>query len=249
MSKPLGISQEGVKVALEIKERYRARQPLCLPGDDTRILVPENLLNNEIDLLGFEDPLPLAVVSTKDPESPMAIAAAARMSPLAPKSELVNGVFRLVGETTSHPLVAKAVDLITESAFDPRAIGVVRRHARKVALETRQQFTVALRTNLKCLIDGTISPRDFVREFFELTEAGNMRHDIRKKLVLSLLLSPNIRPSIKFVMLENFHRLPKAAQLAVISGLLQAEPSRHTDVIKEELRWMLQKEREEKGVN
>ncbi|MCH8236619.1 MAG: hypothetical protein IIC06_00440 [Proteobacteria bacterium] len=65
-----------------------------------------------------------------------------------------------------------------------------------------------------------------------------MRNDIRKKLVLSLLLSDTVRPSVKFLMLENFERLAKPVRLAIISSVLAAEPTRHTEIIKEELRYM-----------
>ena len=88
-----------------------------------------------------------------------------------------------------------------------------------------------------------VAPRQFVREFFELTEAGNLRNDIRKKLVLSLLLSETIRPSVKFLMLENFQRLPEPVRLAIISAVLKADSTRHTDIIKEELTWIVQQER------
>ncbi|MBL6945471.1 MAG: hypothetical protein ISR47_02405 [Rhodospirillales bacterium] len=240
----LGISHEGLKIALGIKENYKEGTPICVPGENTRILVPEHLLNQNLDLRNLDDPLPLAVVATRDPEPPMAIAAAARLCPLGNSTELVSGLFELVGETTKHPLVRQAVGLVKDNAFAPDAIAHIRRHASKFIVKTRTQYTAALRQNLSSLIEGVIAPRNFVKEFFELTEAGNLRHDIRRKLVLSLLISPNIRPSIKFLMLENFHRLSKPVRLEIISGVLQAEPTRHTDVIKEELRWIVAQERQ-----
>src|SRR5690606_28893162 len=105
------------------------------------------------------------------------------------------------------------------------------RQANRVIVHSREEYTAALRQNLQSLLDGTIAPRQFVHEFFELTEAGNLRHDIRKKLVLSLMLSPTIRPSIKFVMLENFERLPNPVRMAIVSAVLNAEPSHHIDII------------------
>ena len=75
----LGISAEGVKVALEIKEGYRNRELIAVPGGDGRLLVPEHLLNHELDLRAMEDPLPLAMMATRDPESPMALAAVTRL--------------------------------------------------------------------------------------------------------------------------------------------------------------------------
>ena len=46
------------------------------------MLPPENLMNSNLDLHAFEDPLPLAMVANRDPETPMALAAATRMCPL-----------------------------------------------------------------------------------------------------------------------------------------------------------------------
>jgi hypothetical protein len=237
-----GLSHDGLKTALGIKGNYQEHEPICLPGEKTRILTPENLMNHHIDLMTLEDPLALSMIATRDPEAPMALAAAARLSPLGEKSKLLKGVFQVVGETTKHPLITKCVSLITENAFDPKAIVMVRKHASQFIVNSRKEYTLALRRNMQALLEGTIAPRYFVSEFFELTEAGNMRSDIRKKLVLSLLISESIRPSIKFLFLENFDRLPNPVQKAIHSEVLKAEASHHMQIIKEELRWMVSKE-------
>ncbi|NQU57121.1 MAG: hypothetical protein HQ513_07790 [Rhodospirillales bacterium] len=237
-----GITHDGLKMALGIKGNYQAHEPICIPGEETRILSPENLMNHHIDLLTMEDPLALSMIATRDPEPPMALAAAARLSPLGGKSKLLSGVFQVVGETTKHPLITKCVSLITENAFNPEAIVMVRKHASQFIVNSRKEYTLALRRNMQALLEGTIAPRYFVSEFFELTEAGNMRSDIRKKLVLSLLVSESIRPSIKFLFLENFDRLPNPVQKAILSEVLKANPSHHMEIIKEELRWIVTKE-------
>jgi len=242
MANALGITQDGLKAALEIKGLYRRHEPLIVPGGGERMLIPENLMNPKLDLLDMEDPLPLAMVSSRDPEAPMALAAATRMCPLGAGTKLVAGVLRVVGETSRHPLVRECLGFVSESDFDPTTIAEVRRHASRFIVQTREQYTLALRENLQMLLDGSIAPRRFVQEFFELTEAGNMRHDIRKKLVLSLLLSGTVRPSVKFLMLENFDRLAKPVRVAIMSGVLEAEPTRHTEIIKEELQYMVAQE-------
>ncbi|MDD9876807.1 MAG: hypothetical protein OXR84_05135 [Magnetovibrio sp.] len=239
MANALGITQDGLRTALKIKDDYRKKQPILMPGEDDRLVVPETLMNHNIDLLTLEDPMPLAMVAARDPEAPMALAAAARLCPLGGKTKLLGGVVEIIGETSKHEAVRECLDFVHDRHFEPSAIVEIRRHASKFIVRSRQQYTSALRENLKSLLDGAIAPRQFVREFFELTEAGNMRHDIRKKLVLSLLLSPTVRPSVKFMMLENFQRLARPVQLAIISGVLRAEPSRHTEIIKEELRYMV----------
>ncbi len=247
MSQLNGLTQDGLKTALGIKKQYQDREPICLPGENDRILLPENLLNHHVDLQSMEDPLALSMMAARDPESPMALAAATRLSPLGQKSELINGIFRVVGETSKHPLISKCVAMITENAFSPESITTVRGHAAQYIVETRKAYSQALRRNLQSLLDGTIAPRHFVNQFFELTEAGNMRSEIRKKLVLSLLLSENIRPSIKFLFLENFERMPKPVKKAIVHDVLKAEPSHHTEIIKEEIRWMVSHERKEEG--
>ena len=238
-----GITQDGLRAALRIKEDYRKGELLCVPGERTRILLPEYLMNHNLDLRDFDDPMPLAMVAARDPEAPMALAAATRMSPLGPKNPLVGGLFQVMGETTRHDIVRRCVQMITANAFSPEMIAEVRRQASRVIVNTREEFTLALRQNLHSLLEGSIAPRQFVREFFDLTEAGNLRNEIRKKLVLSLLLSPNIRPSIKFLMLENFQRMPHTVRLGIIGAVLKADHSRHLDMIKEELRWIVTQER------
>ncbi len=242
MGNALGITQDGLKTALEIKANYRQHEPLLVPGAVDRILIPENLMNHNLDLRSMEDPLPLAMVASRDPEAPMALAAAARMCPLGGRTKLITGVMRVVGETSKHPLVRECLNFVTASDFDPTTIAEVRRHASRFIVQTREQYTLALRQNLHMLLEGAIAPRQFVAEFFELTEAGNMRNDIRKKLVLSLLLSGTVRPSVKFLMLENFERLPGQVRNAIMSGVLAAEPTRHTEIIKEELKYMVAQE-------
>ena len=239
----LGLTQEGLQTALNIKQCYQSREPVCLPDDDDRILLPELLLNRNIDLSSMEDPLPLAMLATRDPEAPMSVAAATRLGPLGRKSKLISGVVQVVGEASKHPLVRECVSLITESAFDPDAIAKIQYHANEFIIRSRQQYTLALRQNLKSLMDGAITPRSFVHDFFELTEAGNLRNDIRKRLVLSLLLSENVRPSVKFLILENFHRMPKAVRAAILGAVLNADSSHHIDLIKEEIRWIVAQDR------
>lgn len=249
MESILGITSEGLEAALKVKKAYKAHRPLCLPGDSECMLLPENLLNNKVDLQAFEDPLPLAMMATRDPESPMAVAAAIRLSPLGRNTKLISGVFEVVGESTHHPIVRRCVELVRGSHFDPNTISSVQRQAKRYIVRSRKQYTASLYHNLTGLLEGTITPRTFVRDFFELTQAGNMRHQIREKLVASLLLSERIRPSIKFLMLENFDKLPGPVRMALVVRIFKAPPSRHVDLLKDELKWMAQHEKRSIGVH
>ncbi|MGB0749579.1 MAG: hypothetical protein ACPGO3_12615 [Magnetospiraceae bacterium] len=237
MTRNLGVSKKGIELAQTVKRAYRENEPICLPGG-ARFLMPEHLLNRQVSLDAFEDPLPLALVATRDPEGPMAVAATARISPLGAKQPLVKGIFELVGDTTRHEEVKKCVSLIRANDFNPTLIQKLHQHADSYVTRARRRYAEALKANLKSLMDGSLAPRIFVREFFELTETGNLRHEIRRKLVSSLLLSPNVRPSIKFLFLENFLRLPKTIRFAILTDVTSAPNTPHIQALKEELRWM-----------
>lgn len=248
MSENFGITQGGIEAALLVKQSYRTGDPICVPGEPTRILLPEHLINTDLDLVQFEDPLPLAMMATRDPESPMALAAATRLSPKACHRDLVSGVYQLVGEKTRHPLVKRCIDVVRENDFNPKAIAFVRTRTRQFIVETRKQYAVALKALLRALLDGEMAPSEFVAQFIQLTEAGNLRSDVRQKLVTSLLLSETVRPGIKFLMLEHFNSFPLPTRQGIILAVAKAPESRHIDVLQEELRWIVSHERQKNQV-
>jgi len=201
-------------------------------------LMPEHLLNIDIDLETLEDPLPLAMVATRDPDSPMSVSAAVRMSVMSERTPLITEVFGMLGQTSKHPVVKQCVSLVTESAFNPKIINKVHNNAKKFVALSRKRYTEALKENLRQLIDGSLNPRTFVAEFFELSEAGNLRVDIRKRLILGLLNSDTIRPSIKFLFLENLERLPVGMRTEIINEAMGTPDKPSLEAIKQELAWI-----------
>jgi len=249
MSGQLGISKDGITVAMQVKSNYRSGEPVCVPGDPSRILLPEHLINTDLDLADFEDPLPLALMAARDPEAPMALAAATRLSPKAEHQQLVSGVFQLVGEKTRHPLVKRSIALIRDNDFSPKAIAFVRTRTSRFIVQTRRQYAHALKMILRTLLDGEMAPSEFVQQFILLTEAGNLQSDVRQKLVTSLLLSEHVRPGIKFLMLEHFSSFPMPTRQGIIQAVAGAPDSRHIDVLKEELRWIVSHEKQKSHVH
>ncbi|MBL4692568.1 MAG: hypothetical protein JKY92_04485 [Magnetovibrio sp.] len=248
MTNKMGISSTGIDAAKAIKQSYRTGTPICVPGQPTKILLPEHLINVDLDLVHFDDPLPLAMMATLDPESPMALAATTRLSPKACDKELIAGMYALVGEKTRHPLVSRCVDVVRENDFNPKAIAFVRTRTRQFIVQTRRQYAQALKLILRALLDGDIGAADFVEQFIKLTESGNLQSDVRQKLVTSLLLSEHVRPGIKFLMLEHFESFPLPTRQGIIQAVANAPESRHIDVLKEELRWIVSHERQKQAV-
>lgn len=249
MTEKLGISKTGIDAALAIKKSYRFGSPICVPGEPTKILLPEHLINTNLDLVQFDDPLPLAMMATLDPESPMALAATTRLSPKACHKDLIAGMYELVGEKTRHPLVARCVDVVRENDFSPKAIAFVRTRTSQFIVQTRKQYAQALKHILKALLDGDMGAGEFVTQFIELTESGNLQSDVRQKLVTSLLLSESVRPGIKFLMLEHFESFPLPTRQGIIQAVAKAPESRHIDVLKEELRWIVSHEKQKQAIH
>ena len=77
-----------------------------------------------------------------------------------------------------------------------------------------------------------------VADFFKLSEAGNLRVDIRKRLILGLLISDKIRPSIKFLFLENLEMLPLGVRRDVINEAINSPDKPNLEAIKQELLWL-----------
>lgn len=244
MTVHLGLTKTGVDAALDIKNSYRTGNPICVPGDPTRILLPEYLINPDLDLVQFEDPLPLALMATRDPESPMALAAVTRLSPKACDKDLIAGVYAIVGEKTRHPLVSRCIDVVRENDFSPKSISFVRTRTSQFIVQTRKQYAGALKTILRAMLNGDMAASEFVQQFIQLTEAGNLQSDVRQKLVTSLLLSETVRPGIKFLMLEHFESFPLPTRQGIIQAVAKAPESKHIDVLKEELRWIVSHERQ-----
>ena len=238
MSNNLGITRQGLDLALSLREKYLASEPPVILDETHRLLMPEHLLNRDIDLQTYEDPLPLAMVASRDPDSPMSIAAVIRMFSSALSTPLVTEVFSMLGETSKHAVVKQCVEAVTESAFNPEVIKKIRYKATKFVVMSRSRYTEALKNNLKFLMTGQIDASVFVSEFFKLSEAGNLRLDIKKRLILGLLTSDKIRPSIKFLFLENLECLPLEIRRDIINEAINSPDKPNLEVIKQELAWL-----------
>lgn len=240
MRSNLGISYDGLKYALNIKESYLSGEPLTVTGaaKQQRLLMPEHLLSNDLALMQYDDPLALAVIATKDPESPMALAAAIRMGPHAKCKELITGVFEVVSDATKHELVADCAKLLTKNAFSPEAFHLVRTRASNHVVEIREAYRRAMGDNLRALLDGKMAAREFVEEFIELASNGNLRIDIYRRLVMKLMRSDAVRPSVKFMLLERLDRFPQMVKLQIVNEVNSAPDTPEYQTLKQELRWI-----------
>ena len=238
MSNTLGITRQGLDLALSLRDKYLSGEPMLTLDQPEKLLMPEHFLNQNINLQTFEDPLPLAMVASRDPDSPMSIAATIRICGAKPAIPLVSEIFAMLGDTSKHAVVKQCVERVTDSAFNPKVIEKVKYNVQNFIAISRTRYMEALRKNLKYLLDGKIDAGAFVDEFFMLSDAGNLRVDIRKRLILGLLTSEKIRPSIKFLFMENLERLPLEIRRDIINQTINVPDKPHLEAIKQELIWL-----------
>ena len=236
----LGLTCEGLAFALDIKERYKREEPLLVPGaaSSDNILIPEHLLNPDLALCDYDDPMALAVIATKDPESPMSLSATVRLGPLAQKSALVEGMVSLIGEATKHELVADCCKLISNEAFSPEVLSELRHRASHHVFQTREEYRTAMTGNLKKLMRGQMTPGEFLAEFIELARYGNLRLDIYKRLIVKLMRSEGVRPSLKFMILEQLNLFPKVVQLHIVTAVNAGPNTAEFQALRRELQFI-----------
>jgi hypothetical protein len=92
--------------------------------------------------------------------------------------------------------------------------------------------------NLRALLDGKMAAREFVEEFIELASNGNLRIDIYRRLVMKLMRSDAVRPSVKFMLLERLDRFPQMVKLQIVNEVNSAPDTPEYQTLKQELRWI-----------
>ena len=236
----LGFTRDGLTFALDIKDRYKREEPLLVPdaASSDNILIPEHLLNPELSLCGYDDPITLAVIATKDPESPMSLSATARLGPLARKNALIGGMVSVIGEATRHELVADCCKLISNEAFSPEVLSELRHRASHHVFQTREEYRTAMTGNLKQLMNGQMTPGEFLTQFIELARYGNLRLDIYKRLIVKLMRSEGVRPSLKFMILEQLGVFPKVIQLHIVTAVNTGPNTAEFQALRRELKFI-----------
>ncbi len=239
----LSVSKESLDLVDKLKKQYQNNNPITMPGTQRDIILPDSLLQNNVDLSVLDSSIPLALIASKDPEPTMAMAASVRMSPKAFQEKLVPDVLRMIAEKTPHNEVRKGIDLMIEHDFNPQAIAHVMRHTQGSIIQARTVYSNKMLNNLNEFLNGTVDSKLFLDKFLKLSGTGNIKTEIQTRLICSLITSKNIRPKIKFMLLEKFDRLPPPIKYAIVDKVLNAPSSeKHIDILKEELSWIVKED-------
>lgn len=238
-----GLTDKGFAFALDLSDKYKRGMHLSLPDVNGWLVNAEHFLGADWQLGTFEDSMVLATMSVKDPSPVLSLAALARLAPRAGTQELVEEILAGIGDRSSHREVRDTVVFLRDGKMRPEVVAEAQAHARNEIREIRAKGFEALKTVLREVMDGSLGPREFVEEFFELSEKCTIRPEIYAQMLLNLMNSAKIRPLVKLILLENVDRLPTKVRYQVYQTV-NALPDMHENFyLKRELAFLLERER------
>ena len=231
----------GMSLATTLKRGYVDGLSLWLPGERDWLLKPEQFMHADVSVGTFDEPVPLAVIGALDPTPVMALAASARLAQRARVRRELGEICREVRGATEHETVHHVLKQAELDGFSLRAVEALRRSVSEEINQIRTACFEKLKGNLAALIENRMDPLPFAEEFFALSEMSHIRTDAYRRMVLSLLMSPKVRPGAKLMVLQRFDRFPRALQIDIVQTIAYAERSPSNDYVKEELLWMVQR--------
>lgn len=223
-----------------IKKRYRTGLTAATPSFSGRTLSAEDLMNKDLDLGSCDNPVVLALISSRDPMVTMSMAATARISPLAVEHKLVSGICEIIGDVSKHDEVKNCVHILEKNHYAPSAVNQLKSHVVGQVKDKRNYFRIRIRQGLQGLIDGKIAPDTFVAQFYQGMNQLNMNNVVYAQMVVDFLLSRKFRPKVKFTMMENLIKAPTAVRMQILMQIVDAPQDGHTDAIRDELYCILQ---------
>lgn len=228
-----------VNFAQGIKRRYAEGLPLIDPDRPTHRLEPEHLLNSELHLGPCEHPVVLCLVSTRDPETSMAMAALARMTPRARTRRMVAGVFGIAVDETRHEPVQDWGRLLLHNDFHPRFEEEFKHATLEQTKDDRDRSRRAMLLNLRHLLDGEIDPDSFFDRFFQLVKEAGVRRETYVQLIQTLLTSKLVRPKVKIMLIDRLERFPLEVRMQVVTSIARCNEDVRLRYLSEELEWAL----------
>lgn len=232
-------SSSAVSFAHTIKRRYADGLPLVDPDRPTHRLEPEHLLNGDLHLGPCEHPVVLCLVSTRDPEPSMAMAALARMTPRARDRRMVAGVFGIAVDETRHEPVQDWGRLLLHNDFHPRFEAEFKHATLEQTKEDRDRCRRAMLLNLRHLLDGEIDPDTFFSRFFHLVQEAGVRRETYVQLIQTLLTSKLVRPKVKLMLIDRLERFPLEVRMQVVTSIARCNEDIRLRYLSEELEWAL----------
>ncbi|CAK0777277.1 putative Vitellogenin domain-containing protein [Azospirillaceae bacterium] len=220
---------------------------MSLPSDEGWLLNLEHFFNQGLHLGHFDDSLVLAMMAARDPSNVLSLAATARLAPRAPQRDVVSEILSSVGCQTKHQQVREAIEMASSYSFNESSVDEARRVIRNQIADLRKNYFDDLKRYLSSVMTCSIDSNDFVQRFFELSEKSLIRADIFSQMVHSLIRSEKVRPSVKILLINNLHRMPKKVKFEVAATIQKMSADRSNSYLRNELMFYIESGAEEAG--
>jgi hypothetical protein len=234
------LNEQVIAFARDLKARYRIGLPVLAPTDDERPLRPEEVVNRDLDLGPYENPIVLSLIASRDPMSSTALAASARLIYSAREQTLIGAIATVAGEMSTHVDVRNGLGLAARYKFNPSIAERVADMSLKRVDQDRQRALEQLVNLVNRLRRGENVGNNFVADLLRLSYAANLRPEVLQRTVLSVLESPTLRAKIKLSLIENLHYFPRHLLLAVATQVNRMPFAADHAFLKRELQLALQ---------
>jgi hypothetical protein len=215
-----------------LKSRYRMGLPALAPDVDDRYLRPEDLLNDDLDLGGFESPIVLSMMAVKDPFCPAALAAANRLLPRAAQSSARLQVAKVMHSRSRHTVVRKGVLMVARQGFDPDALQRFAAATTRRIDDDRADAQQAMAGYLRRLVVGGEAPPTIMDDLLRLSYRCSLSPTTVRQLILNTVESRKVNVRAKVALLRDIKRLPRQFQLELITRVTSMRKTHATDALR-----------------
>lgn len=234
------LSEQVISFARDLKARYRIGLPVLAPTDDERPLRPEEVVNRDLDLGFYENPIVLSLIASRDPMTSTALAASARLIYASREQRLIGAIATVAGEMSKHADVRNGIGLAARYKFNPTIAERVADMSMRRVEQDRQQSLQQLVDLVHRLRRGDPVGPNFVADLLRHAYAANLRPEVLQRTVLSILESPTLRSKIKLSLIENLHYFPRHLLVAVATQVNRMPFDSDHAFLKRELQLALQ---------
>lgn len=206
-SDPWRVDESTEAYLRSLLDRYSAGLTAVLPGEPERLLPPELLLNDGLDLESADHPLVLSLIASCDPVSPVALGATARMMPRIDTLPRGRKIAKLLRQVARHHDVRESIGIALDGTFSSPAMNGLRWFIEQAIREDRERARQEMIDYLNALRQDRFVPPSVVADLLSLTHRIGLGHQTLKRLLVNIVESSQIRTAAKLQVVADIDKL------------------------------------------
>ena len=211
-------SAEVILVAKQLRQNYRFNQQIELCDD--RVLSPSIILNELHKYPTLNKIIPLSIIATFDKDETISQWAALRMQELKDKESITYSALDIVADNTEHKIVKEQIYMIKEYQYDATVVRYLEQNIYKKQKTIQFNYKKHLLGILNKFLNKHIDVNTFIKKFMHIGQYGGVSNKVHGQVITHIMTSKKIKPALKHLILDKFHRFPKDIRIQVVKGLI-----------------------------